>query len=215
MCVLLRGIYENPLNTKMPRSNNQRYHLRGTVMKFGKVMLISILAIGIVLRPLIVKASEINEIRQVEQEAEEQEAEEQETEEQPEPDTEIVFDADAAVNKTAAKSALADMHGVFVFRDAFITQEKLVKQAEKDEREQIEKKVLTNTQPEASYKEWAQLVFQADIDRYVKDVYYDKEGSDLFLWIYCGIVSICILCAAIMIEDYLRKKKRSVQKDSL
>ncbi|MDO4304896.1 MAG: hypothetical protein Q4D94_13395, partial [Bacillota bacterium] len=136
-------------------------------------------------------------------------------EEQPEPDTEIVFDADAAVNRTAAKSALADMHGVFVFRDAFITQEKLVKQAEKEEREQIEKKVLTNTQPEASYKEWAQLVFQADIDRYVKDVYYDKEGSDLFLWIYCGIVSICILCAAIMIEDYLRKKKHSAQKDSL
>jgi len=110
---------------------------------------------------------------------------EEEDEEQPEPDTEIIFGVDAAVNKTAAKSALADMHGVFVFRDAFITQERLVKQAEKDEREQIEKKVLTTTQPEASYKELAELVFQADTYRYNKDVYYEKESSDLF----CGFIA--------------------------
>ena len=41
-------------------------------------------------------------------------------------DTEIVFDADTAINRTAAKSALADLHGVFVFRDAFIRQEQIV-----------------------------------------------------------------------------------------
>lgn len=67
----------------------------------------------------------------------------------------------------------------------------------------------------ASYKEWAKLVWQADTERYVKDVYYKEESSDLFLWIYCGIVSICILCAAIMIEDYLRRKKESNQKNDL
>ncbi len=175
-------------------------------MKLGRIIvLVGVLLIGILFYPLITEASEFDDPSLIEEE----------DEEQPEPDTEIIFDADAAVNKTAAKSALADMHGVFVFRDAFITQERLVKQAEKDEREQIEKKVLTTTQPEASYKEMAELVFQADTDRYIKDVYYEKESSDLFLWIYCGIVSICILCAAIMIEDYLKKKKSGGQKDSL
>ncbi len=183
----------------------------GKSMKFSRIMAVAaMLTTGILYSPLIAKASEI-------QAAEIQEIEEPEEEdgEQLEPDTEIVFDADAAVNKTAAKSALADMHGVFVFRDAFITQEKLVKQAEKDEREQIEKEILTRDQPEASYKEWAKLVWQADTERYVKDVYYKEESSDLFLWIYCGIVSICILCAAIMIEDYLRRKKESNQKNDL
>ena len=50
---------------------------------------------------------------------------EEELREDEDADTEIVFDADTAINRTAAKSALADLHGVFVFRDAFIRQEQL------------------------------------------------------------------------------------------
>ena len=58
-------------------------------------------------------------------------------------DTEIVFDADTAINRTAAKSALADLHGVFVFRDAFIRQEQIVNSQQKQNYEKMEQIVLT------------------------------------------------------------------------
>lgn len=137
--------------------------------------------------------------------ASEQPDEQSETER--EANTEIVFDADAVKNKTAAKSALADMHGVFVFRDAFIDQEKIVKEEEKRNREEIENLVLTSAQPELNYEEWVDLVLAADMSRYIKDVYIEEEESDLFLWICCIAISICLLCAAIRIEDYRKKIK--------
>ena len=125
-----------------------------------------------------------------------------------EADTEIVFDADAVLNKTAAKSALADMHGVFVFRDAFITQEKLVKEAEQRKREKIQDMVLTSGEPELTYEETVNAVLLADTDTYIKDVYYERESGSIRVWIYCGFISICLLCIAIRAEDYIKKRKR-------
>lgn len=133
-------------------------------------------------------------------------------EEMPEPDTEIIFDADAVKNKTAAKSALADMHGVFVFRSAFIKQEAIVKEAEKKSREAIENMVLTSVQPDLDYRQWVDLVLAADTQKFIKDVYMEEEESSIFIWIYCIILSICLLCAAIRIEDYLKKKHRKEEK---
>ena len=116
------------------------------------------------------------------------------------------------MKKSAAKSALADMHGVFVFRNAFITHEKLVKESQKREREEIENLILTSHQPELAYEDWVDLVLAADMDKVIKDVYYKEESSNLFLWVYCGIVSVCILCVAIMVEDYLKKRKAKHRK---
>ena len=173
-------------------------------MKIRKKWLMTVVLIVVIASCSIgIEAAEIQENNQVE-------AEEEET--MPEADTEIIFDADAAVNKSAAKSALADMHGVFVFRNAFITQEKLVKESQKREREEIEKLILTSHQPELAYEDWVDLVLAADMDKVIKDVYYKEESSDLFLWVYCGIVSVCILCVAIMVEDYLKKKKAKHRK---
>lgn len=129
------------------------------------------------------------------------------------PDTELIFDADVVTNKTAAKSALADMHGVFVFRSAFIMREKLVKEAEKKNREEIETIVLTSEQTELNYEEYVDLVLATEIERFIKDVYIEEEENTLFLWIYCIIISVCILCMAIWIED-MRKKKRGKENDS-
>lgn len=168
-------------------------------MKIKKKWLMTVVLIVIITsRSIGIEAAEMQENNQVE-------AEEEEV--MPEADTEIIFDADAAVNKSAAKSALADMHGVFVFRDAFITQEKLVKESQRREQEEIEELILTSQQPEFAYEDWVDLVLTTDMDKVIKDVYYKEESSDLFLWIYCGMVSICILCGAIMVEDYLKKKK--------
>lgn len=168
-------------------------------MKIKKKWLMTVVLIVVITsRSIGIEAAEMQENNQVE--AEEEEA-------MPEADTEIIFDADAAVNKSAAKSALADMHGIFVFRDAFITQEKMVKESQKREQEEIEELILTSQQPEFAYEDWVDLVLATDMDKVIKDVYYKEEGSDLFLWIYCGMVSICILCGAIMVEDYLKKKK--------
>lgn len=128
-------------------------------------------------------------------------------EETREADTELIFDADVVVNKTTAKSALADMHGVFVFRSAFITREAIVKEVEKIEKEQIEHIVLTSEQPELNYEEYVDFVLTTEIERFIKDVYIEEEENTLFLWIYCIIISVCILCMAIWIEDILRKKK--------
>ena len=173
-------------------------------MKIRKKWLMTIVLIVVIASfSLGIEAAEIQENGQVG-------AEEEET--MPEADTEIIFDADAAVNKSAAKSALADMHGVFVFRNAFITQEKLVKESQKREREEIENLILISHQPELAYEDWVDLVLAADMDKVIKDVYYKEESSNLFLWVYCGIVSVCILCVAIMVEDFFKKRKSKHRK---
>ena len=135
---------------------------------------------------------------------------EEEDEQIVEPDTEIIFDPDSVINKTAAKSALADMHGVFVFRSAFITQEKIVKEREKENRESIETIVLTSSRQKEDYEKWVQLVLSSDTDKYIKDTYVEKEENTLFIWIYCFILSICVLCVAIRIAVMLKKKKRAI-----
>lgn len=140
----------------------------------------------------------------------------QETEENlPEPDTEIIFDADAVKNKAAVKSALADMHGIFVFRSAFIQQEEIVKKAEKENRESIENMVLLSSQPKPGYQEWVELVLTADTEKYIKDVYIEEEDNNLFTWIYCIIFSICLLCLAIRIEDYIKKNRKNKEKERI
>lgn len=123
------------------------------------------------------------------------------------PDTELIFDADVVTNRSAAKSALADMHGVFVFRSAFITQEALVKEAEKKNREEIENIVLTSEQPELDYPKWVDLVLTSDSEKYIKDVYIEEEENTVFVWIYCIVISISILCIAIRIEDMRKNQK--------
>ena len=136
-----------------------------------------------------------------------------EMEETREADTELVFDADVVVNKTTAKSALADMHGVFVFRSAFITRETIVKEAEKAEKEQIEHIVLTSEQPKLNYEEYVDFVLTTEIERFIKDVYIEEEENTLLLWVYCIIISVCILCIAIWVED-IRKKKSGKENDN-
>lgn len=137
--------------------------------------------------------------------------EQENVEEMPEADTEIIFDPDVVTNKTAAKSALADMHGVFVFRSAFITQEAIVKTREKENRETIINTVLSSKQPEMDYRKWVELVLAADTEKYIKDVYMEGEENTLFMWIYCIIISICIFCVAIRMEAILKQKKRDKQ----
>lgn len=171
---------------KLPQRTNQKARCREAMKIRKKWLMTVVLIVVIACHSIGIEAAEIQENGQVG-------AEEEET--MPEADTEIIFDADAAVNKSAAKSALADMHGVFVFRNAFITQEKLVKESQKREREEIENLILTSHQPELAYED-----------------YYKEESSNLFLWVYCGIVSVCILCGAIMVEDYLKKRKAKHRK---
>ena len=116
---------------------------------------------------------------------------EEELREDEDADTEIVFDADTAINRTAAKSALADLHGVFVFRDAFIRQEQIV---------------LTKQQPDSGYEELVDLVLNSDDTKYIKDMYYMEESHEAFLWVLCIVTSVCGLCIAIWIQDYRKKQ---------
>lgn len=152
----------------------------------------------------------VDEARAIEIQPESLENTEEDVEET-EVNTELVFDADATLNRTAAKSALADMHGIFVFRDAFIIQENLVKEAEKKEREQIERIVLTSKQPDLNYEEWVDIVLKADTGKYIKDVHLKEESNDMFLWIYCIAISICVFCVAIRVDGYFKKKKEEKQ----
>ena len=101
---------------------------------------------------------------------------EEELREDEDADTEIVFDADTAINRTAAKSALADLHGVFVFRDAFIRQEQIVKSQQKQNYEKMEQIVLTKQQPDSGYEELVDLVLNSDDTKYIKDMYYMEDS---------------------------------------
>lgn len=136
----------------------------------------------------------------------------EESDEKPQADTELIFNPDSVINKTVAKSALADMHGVFVFRDAFITQEAIVKERERRGREDIEYIVLTSEQPDMGYQEWVDLILLTNTEKYIKDVYIEEKENTLFIWIYCIILSICALCGAIRMEQYLKQRKKGQEK---
>ena len=123
--------------------------------------------------------------------------------------SEIIFDADSVREKTATKSSLMDVNGIYVFSDEFIEQELIVKQAQSDKLEEMVTLVLANPQQKLDYDEWVNLVLQADIDKYIGDVYSEKEENNLRWWIDCGTASICILCIIIMIDDKRKKRKIS------
>lgn len=120
---------------------------------------------------------------------------------------EVIFDADAVVEKTATKSSLMDVNGVFVFRDEFIEQERAVRQEEKDRLEQIEQLVLASSQQDFDCEAWVNLVLQADTEKFIKEIYQEKKESSLRWWIYCGTASVCILCIAARMEEERRKRK--------
>lgn len=127
--------------------------------------------------------------------------------------SEVIFDANAVREKTASKSSLMDVNGVFVFRDEFIEQERLVKQEKKENLEKTETLVLLSPQQDFDYETWVNLVLSADTEKYIKDVYNEKEDSNLRWWVYCGTASICVLCIAVWIEDTRKKKKEKERRN--
>lgn len=129
--------------------------------------------------------------------------------------SEVIFDANAVREKTASKSSLMDVNGIFVFRDEFIEQERLVKQEQKENLEKMETLVLLSPQKDFDCDMWVDLVLLADTGKYIKDVYNEKKESSLRWWVYCGTASICVLCITIWIEDTRKKKKENeLQEDT-
>lgn len=125
--------------------------------------------------------------------------------------SEVIFDADAVREKTASKSSLMDVNGIFVFRDEFIEQEKIVKQEQKKMLENMETLVLLSPQQDFDYETWVNLVLTADTGKYIKDDYNEKKESNLRWWVYCGTASICVLCIAVWIGDVRKKKKEETK----
>ena len=129
--------------------------------------------------------------------------------------SEVIFDANAVREKTASKSSLMDVNGVFVFRDEFIEQEKIVKQEQKETLEKMETLVLLSPQQDFDYETWVNLVLTADTEKYIKDVYNEKEDSNLRWWVYCVTASICVLCIAIWIEDSRKKNMEETKGEAI
>ena len=129
--------------------------------------------------------------------------------------SEVIFDADAVKEKTASKSSLMDVNGIFVFRDEFIEQERLVKQEQKNILEGMETLVLLSPQKDFDCDMWVNLVLQTDTEKYIKDVYNEKRESNFRWWVYCGTAGICVLCIAVWIEDARKKKKKETKGESL
>ncbi len=128
---------------------------------------------------------------------------------------EVIFDANAVKEKTASKSSLMDVNGIFVFRDEFIEQERIVKQEQKDALTKIESLVLLSPQKDFDCDMWVNLVLQADTEKYLKDVYNEKQGSNLRWWVYCGTAAVCVLCIAVWVEDARKKKKEDTKGESV
>lgn len=129
--------------------------------------------------------------------------------------SEVIFDADAVREKTASKSSLLDANGIFVFRDEFIEQEKIVKQEQRETLEKMETLVLLSPQQDLDYETWVNRVLTADTGKYIKDVYNEKAESNLRWWVYCGTASICVLCIAVWIEDTRKKKKEETKEEAV
>lgn len=127
-----------------------------------------------------------------------------------EPDTNIYLDADAIGKRIASKSAVADMHGVFVFRKKFIVSEEAYKQRQKQQQREWLESVLSKEQPELACRKWVDIVFKSDSDKYIRDIQEDENSSDVFIWITCLTISIGLLCVGFMIEDYKKRRKKFI-----
>lgn len=127
----------------------------------------------------------------------------------------VYFDADAVRRKTASKSSLMDVNGVFVFRDEFIEREQIVKQAEKQKLENLEYSVLISAGQNRSYAEIVNLVLMSDTDKYIGEVYNVRAAGNLRWWVYCSTAGICLLCFAIRIQDIWKNKKETKHKEDI
>ena len=125
-------------------------------------------------------------------------------------DEEIYFDADVVRNRTESKSAVADMHGVFVFRKAFMEREKETKQKQRKQQEDIFTTVLEEEQPEPVCKKWVSIVLNADTDKYIRDIQNDESDTELLIWISCISISVCILCIGFVVQNY--RKRQEIKK---
>lgn len=133
---------------------------------------------------------------------------ESETEMGIEPETEIYFDAEAVKNRKKTKSAVSDIHGVFVFRNEFIEREELVKKEEENKRQQIFKTVFGKEKPEDICKLWVDIVLNSKTDKFIRDIDYKEKNSELLIWITCIAVCIGILCLALLMEDYKKGQNK-------
>lgn len=129
--------------------------------------------------------------------------------------SDVYFDADAVRQKTASKSSLMDVNGIFVFRDEFIEREQIVKQEEKKKMENIEYNVLLSQGQTLNYAEIVNTVLLSDTERYIGDIYNVPTSSNLQWWIYCITAGICLLCAAIWIQDMRKKSKATEQEEDI
>lgn len=139
--------------------------------------------------------------------AKEMETEQGEVSEEQDADEEIYFDADVVKSRTESKSAVADMHGVFVFRRAFIEREKEMKQEQKQQQDNIFATVLKGEQPEAVCKKWITIVLNADTEKYIRDIQKDESDGELLIWISCISLSVCILCIGFVVQDFRKRQE--------
>lgn len=129
--------------------------------------------------------------------------------------SDVYLDADAVRQKTATKSSLIDVNGVFVFRDEFIERERIVKQEEKQRLEDIEYTVLLSVGQTLDYGEIVNVVLLSDTEKYIGDIYNIQTTSNLRWWVYSGTAGICLLCLAVRIQDMRKKKMKTEQKEDI
>lgn len=90
----------------------------------------------------------------------------------------LYFDISEINQEKNSNSALADIHGFFVFRDNFIETEKLVKEKDKEYLYEIEQAVLEKETGNSEIYDWVDIVLQSETSKYVKEVTYNEKSKN-------------------------------------
>ncbi|CDA69197.1 unknown [Clostridium sp. CAG:510] len=90
----------------------------------------------------------------------------------------LYFDISEINEEKNSNSALADIHGFFVFRDNFIETEKLVKEKDKEYLYEIEQAVFGKENGNSEIYDWVDIVLQSETPKYVKGVTYNGKTKN-------------------------------------
>lgn len=119
----------------------------------------------------------------------------------------LYFDISEISQEKNSNSALADIHGFFVFRDNFIEMEKFVKEKDKEYLYEIEQAVLGKENGNSEIYDWVDIVLQSETPKYVKGVTYNGKTQNSWS-IFPVIIFTFFLMIGILYTRRKVKRKR-------
>lgn len=119
----------------------------------------------------------------------------------------LYFDISEINQEKNSNSALADIHGFFVFRDNFIETEKLVKEKDKEYLYEIEQAVMEKETGNSEIYDWVDIVLQSETSKYVKEVTYNEKSKNSWSIFPVIIVTLFLMIGILYTRRKVKRKR--------